>query len=147
MIDMYLSPGSVLNLLLILCTLLLFTAELQKLEDLGYGKIITKERMKADGVKPIRKQANIFLKVHFDNIDRSFFKLGSGEDATKENYVDNYWIRGQMDEITKNIIATYHPDKALILPKPKPPRPPVRPTALDFLSGVQFNPGKLNMYT
>ena len=68
-----------------------FAGELKKLEEMGYGKVITRETIVADKKIPARRAASVYMKPLFSHVQDAFFKLASGADVSKDDYMVGYF--------------------------------------------------------
>ena len=51
-----------------------FVDELQKLVDMGYGKLVRKDKMKKDKILPSNQCSNVYMKLEMTFMDANFFQ-------------------------------------------------------------------------
>ena len=115
----------------------MFAADMSKLEDLGFGRVITLERMKADKIVGGNKACAVFLKPHYMFLDSSFFRMARGKDVSRGDYIVSY--EQDLDEFTRTVVEKYHPHRNKITgirQEPSAPKPKIV-TALDLLTPLQ----------
>ena len=52
-----------------------FVDELQKLVDMGYGKLVSKDKMKKDKILPSNQCSNVYMKPEMTFMDANFFSM------------------------------------------------------------------------
>ena len=90
-----------------------FVDELQKLVDMGYGKLVTKDELKKDKILPSNQCCNVYMKPEMTFMDPNFFLMVMDSELKDTTYVANF--NKDMDDNTKRIVNKYHPHKDFIL--------------------------------
>ena len=90
-----------------------FVDELQKLVDMGYGKLITKDEMKKDKILPSNQCSNVYMKPEMMFMDTNFFIMVMDSVLKDTTYTANF--NRDIDDNVKKIVTKYHPHKDFIL--------------------------------
>ena len=90
-----------------------FVDELQKLVDIGYGKLVSKEEMKRDKILPSNQCSNVYMKPEMTFLDPNFFTMVMDTELKDMTYAANF--HKDMDDNSKIIVNKYHPHKDFIL--------------------------------
>ena len=95
------------------CNIVYFVDELQKLVDMGYGKLVSKDEMKKDKILPSNQCSNVYMKPEMTFMDAIFFSMVMDSGLKDTTYTANF--NRDIDDNTKKIVTKYHPHKDFIL--------------------------------
>ena len=84
---------------------------MNKLTELGFGQLITKDKMKGDNFLPVNQCSNVFLKPHISIVNNDVFNM-CREELNKESCVD--FFNREVDEVSVKIIQKYHKDRNIM---------------------------------
>ena len=90
-----------------------FIDELQKLVDMGYGKMVMKDEMKRDKTLASNQCCNVYMKPEMTFIDQNVFAMVMDSELKDMTYAANF--NKDIDDNTKKIVNHYHPHKDFIL--------------------------------
>ena len=90
-----------------------FVDELQNLEDMGYGKLVSKDEMTKDKILPSNQCSNAYMKPEMTFMDANFFSMVMDSELKDTTYAANF--NRDMDDNTRKIVTKYHPHKEFIL--------------------------------
>ena len=76
-----------------------FVDELQKLVDIGYGKLVRKEEMKRDKILPSNQCSNVYMKPEMTFLDPNFFAMVMDSELKDMTYAANF--HKDMDDNSK----------------------------------------------